>query len=224
VSPRSPPPRARVGECPSLQARASGATHETFSPLCTYGNAALNVCIAQKTLTLGKMQRNITKSTSTGNPCVTNGRTAVKLALADDAVPGMRGTDGVPYPPPSDCRGRRHRLRLPQLRHRAYPHLRASTTGEERRSRLICRFSSIKGPGQRRHSGARLRPRARNLYSRIAVMDSGILGSLGPGMTVSDQSAKASKPHLPQPRASEEAVRIGQGLEQVEVVVALADQ
>jgi hypothetical protein len=31
------------------------------------------------------------------------------------------------------------------LRHRAYPHLRASTTGEERRSRLICRFSSIKG-------------------------------------------------------------------------------
>jgi len=62
----------------------------------------------------------------------------LKLAVADDAVSELRRPHGLPYPPRGFGRRRGYRVRLPQLRRRDDPHLRANEDGtDRRRGRLV---------------------------------------------------------------------------------------
>src|ERR1700683_1721214 len=133
------------------------------------------VCNAQKTLTrrrgLGTLPNCEDWQFPYGPPY---GRYAVKSALPDDALPGLRRPHGLQKLPPHHGRSRRYCLCLPAMRHRIDPHHRVAD----------------------RADAAQERPR---------------------------RLRRSAKPHLFEPRAAGDAIRIGEGLDQLEMIVAFGE-
>jgi hypothetical protein len=121
------------------------------------------------------------------------GCTHVKSAFPDDALPGLRGPDGLSCPPAGFRRCRRHGLRLPPLRCGIDSHLGAPQIGRKA------------GCGLAQGTASPPR-RTENVWS-----------------CAFRETRRSAQSHLFEHRAAEQAVRIVERLQHFEVVVTLAD-